>query len=357
MVDDAATRPRRKRRLRSKLLLALAATIAAMLLLEVAVRVRCLIVYGRFDPVDAYEVHAASGLRVPIPLQSGRITTDEHGFRNPPLEDPKPPGLVRIAFLGGSTTWCAEASSDETTWTRLVCDMLREEYPERRFDYVNASASGYTVEHSLLNLRYRVAPLEPDVIVIYHATNDLTKDTRQAAIDQGIYAGSGESWLDRWSMAWTLIRKNFLLRQLERGATEDQAGKLKFDAEKLAALFEARLLELVRACQEVAPVVAVVTFSHRVRREQSAEEQLVACNTSLYYMPFMTPDGILRGIEAYNDAIRRVAAATGALAVGGEHLIPADATHFNDSVHFLDPGCKIMAKRIVDALVESDALR
>ena len=56
----------------------------------------------------------------------------------------KPPGTYRIAFLGGSTTYCAEVSGDDKTWPYLVVEALKAGYPDRRFDYVNVGVPGYT---------------------------------------------------------------------------------------------------------------------------------------------------------------------------------------------------------------------
>jgi hypothetical protein len=65
---------------------------------------------------------------------------------------PKPAGTVRIAFLGGSTTFCAEGSSNQATWPHLVWQALQTAHPNVRFDYLNASAPGYATAALLRNL-------------------------------------------------------------------------------------------------------------------------------------------------------------------------------------------------------------
>ena len=232
----------------------------------------------------------------------------------------------------------------------------RKKYPDASFDFVNAGISGYSVEKSQLNLDHRVAPLAPDVIVIYHATNDITKDTRALAKEKGVYEGHGDAgtWLAKYSLAWALIEKNLLFRQRMKAA-EAPVGRLELGPGDLGPAFEERLTRLVRSSQAVASIVVLPTFSHRVRREQSAEERLAACNTSLYYMPYMTPDGCLEAFETYNEVIRKVAAKTGALLVEGEFEIPGDLEHFNDSVHLIGPGLAIMAQRVGPPLLRSEA--
>jgi lysophospholipase L1-like esterase len=103
--------------------------------------------------------------------------------------------------------------------------------------------------------------------------------------------------------------------------------------------------------------VAVATFSARLRAEQTEEEQLRAAASALYYMPFMTPRGLIGAYARYNPIIREVAQATGALLIEGEFDIPGDALHFADSVHFTDAGSRAMATRVSGALARrADAL-
>ena len=55
-------------------------------------------------------------LRVLLPdARTRTISVNSLGFRGPPLTQPKPEGLLRIAFLGASTTFCAEVSGNNMT--------------------------------------------------------------------------------------------------------------------------------------------------------------------------------------------------------------------------------------------------
>jgi len=290
-------------------------------------------------------------------LNTARIRTDSHGFRNPEILMPKPPGRVRLAFLGGSTTFCSEVSGDAAAWPFLVTRRLQARYPDVAFDFVNAGEPGYDVEASLKNLRLRVAPLEPDFVLYYEASNDFSEDTRLLARRSGLYEGEAEqpSALARVSSAWGLIEKNLVFRR--RASATGTGPRLVYNADSLARGFEARLAELLGASRQVAPVVAVATFSHKVRRDQPPDAQLRACNTSLYYAPYMSVEGLLDGWDAYNRAIRSAAAETGTLLIAGEETIPGDDTHFADSVHFLDPGSRRMADRVAQALMASPEFR
>jgi lysophospholipase L1-like esterase len=322
---------------------------------EGAIRIRQWVKYGHFGRLDSiYTVDQKTGLRVPVTNTSTRtININPLGFRGPPLDQPKPTGRLRLVFLGASTTFCAEVSSDEMTWPHLVTEELQAAIPGVTFDYVNGAVPGYTVHSSLKNLRERIAPLEPDVIVIYHATNDLSQETRLLAEKQGIYqAGQADemSWLAEYSLLWYLAEKNLRL-MVVRSDTEALQQRLAFFPSQLGERFRSDLTELVMEARKVSPVVALVSFSHQIRAGQSPGEQLEAAGSALYYMPFMTPDGLLAAFARYNEIIAEVAQEEGVFMIGGESLIPGDNEHFNDSVHFKDAGSRVMARRVSEALL------
>lgn len=338
-----------------RLSLALLGLLAGLILLEALVRLRQYRRYGT-TLTTYYELaqDERSGLMIPRPLSvAGPIRVNSLGFRGEEIAQPKPAGRVRVAFLGGSTTFCAEASSLETTWPHQVVEALRRATPGVEFDYVNGGAAAYSTEQSLLNLAHRVGPLEPDVIVIYHATNDLVVESRRRALALGLYrleehapSRLGEYWL-----SYYLVQKN--LRHLLRRDASDP-GHMPFEPAILAP-FRTRLTELVRAAQARAAVVALVTFTTRLRPDQPPAVQEAAAASSLGYMPFFDVPDLLAGYAEANRIVRAVAAETGVVLVEGEEAIPADAEHFADTVHLRDPGLALQAERVSRALLDAPA--
>jgi hypothetical protein len=172
----------------AKLLLLGASLTFALAGLEVIVRVRQHWKYGSAAAtVHDFTIDPASGLRIPVPGSNrAGIAINSLGFRGPEIAVPKPEGTIRLAFLGASTTYCAEVSSNELVWPHLVTVKLQEQYPGVRFDYINAAVPGYSTEQSLKNFETRVAHLQPDVVVFYEATNDLAKDVDELAGSRGL---------------------------------------------------------------------------------------------------------------------------------------------------------------------------
>ncbi len=329
-------------------------------LAEAAVRARQWMKAGSLGRIeDTFVIDRATGLRILRPnMVQGQLRTNSLGFRGPEIAPAKAPGTVRVAFLGASTTYCAEVNANEQTWPHLVIERV-DRVTGAKFDYVNAGVPGYGYDSILKGYRLRVQPLAPDVVVIYEASNDLSADTRKLAQQAGLVGDRviKESWLSKHSLLWFLVEKNLTIRSRQAAAVSAEKKLAPFNPKELSGGFATVFRETVATAQRGSSLVAVATFSTRMRRGQSPEEQTKAAVTSLYYMPYMTLDQLLTGFEEYNRVIRETARETGALLIEGEDRIPPDARHFTDSIHFSEAGSRVMADRISSALLASPSFK
>ncbi len=329
--------------------------------LELAVRIRQWARYGSPNNNGLFETikDPNTGLEMARPNQAaGRIHIDSRGFRSPEVQMPKPAGTLRMAFLGESNTFSQEASSDQATWPYLVWQQLQRNWPDRHFDFINASLAGYTTSNSQLVLDTRVKPLQPDIIVINHASIDLYVDTKKLAVEQGLIYRDWSTklqWLDRWSLAFRLMRQGYETRtRLRRAVTGE--GTLKFDPSSLSTGFHDRLSHLVDDAKKQAPVVVLVSFPYKARRSQPAAEQLQNCATTILYGPWMSVKSTLDGIDEYNRVIAQVAQEKGVLYVDVRDAIPGTSQYFYDSVHYKDAGAELLASKLAGALIHSTAV-
>jgi lysophospholipase L1-like esterase len=325
------------------------------------VRVRQQLKYGSATRIeDQYAIDPRLNLRVPVAgFSDGRVKVSALGFRGPEIVVPKPANTLRVAFLGASTTWCAEVSSNDHVWPHLVVQDLERAFRHKRFDYVNAGVPGYTLESIRKSLEYRVAPLAPDVIVIYEAANDLSGEMRRLAASRGLIVSERievVSWPSRYSLLWYLVEKNLRLIAAQQIAKSPDR-RLEFDPRSIGQAYRSDLVQLIRTAQRHAKVVAVATFSVQPREDQSEERQMDASSSALFYIPFLHPRSIVAAYRRYNDIVREVAMETDAVLIEGEDDIPGDPAHFTDSVHFTDSGSRAMATRVSDALVRHPRFR
>ena len=306
-----------------------------------------------------YVVDESSGLRLlRAGTNSGNISINSKGFRGPEIEMPKPAKRVRIAFVGASTTYCGEVTSDAAVWTQGVTDVLQRDFPEVSFDFINAGVPGYSVESSMKHFDRYVKDLQPDAVMIYHGTNDMSGELREMATSKGLWVRDVEvqSWLARQSLLVELVEKNLRVRAAEQ---QIDAGtqRLAFDPNVMGRDFGTDLRNLIMDVAKSSKHVSVATFSARLRREQGPEARKAAAVSALVYMPFMSLDGLIDAYQRYNVVIRNVASETHALLIDGENDIPGDAAHFVDSVHFSDKGSAAMARRVANSLARDPAFK
>jgi uncharacterized radical SAM superfamily Fe-S cluster-containing enzyme len=148
------------------------------------------------------------------------------------------------------------------------------------------------------------------------------------------------------------VEKN--LRIIARqSSAENPLGKLVVDTEALSEPFHDDLVSLVRTAKRHANHVVLVTFSIRLRTNQTVEEQKEAAASSLYYMPYMTITELITTFESYNKIIIKVSQTENSALITGENVIPGDSAHFVDSVHFTDEGSRFMAERVYNGLIAS----
>lgn len=93
------------------------------------------------------------------------------GFRGEEIPREKAPGEIRIACLGGSTTYGAFVDDYTGSYPYLLEKKLRAEGHNVRV--INAGLHGYASLQSLINLQSRVLDLQPDLLVYYESVNDL----------------------------------------------------------------------------------------------------------------------------------------------------------------------------------------
>ena len=96
------------------------------------------------------------------------VRTNALGLRGPEVGEKRGPRLV---FLGGSTTENYRFN-ERDTFPAMIAARLRSS-SGRPVEAFNAGLSGATTAHSVSRLQHHLLALQPDVVVVYHAINDL----------------------------------------------------------------------------------------------------------------------------------------------------------------------------------------
>ena len=368
MDSPVGRRPTRHISTRRKVTFAAVLVVLAGLSCEGAVRVRAWIKYGTSSSSisDGLLVRdPATGLLIPragYNQQSRNISfsINSLGFRGDEIAQQKPANTVRIACLGASTTFSTEASNNHATWPAQLQAALEHEYPAVAFEVINAAVPGYVITENLINLRHRVLPLDPDLVIYYEANNDMALDTRELARREGVIGKTGSyispttRWLSEHSLLIDLVHKN---SKILFAKDTDSVGKLTHVPKDLPNRFENELGHLDAELRGKGIPLLLSTFVVKYRRDQPRATQMANANLSFYYMPWMTIDSLLDAMDYYNDAILQYAHAHHVPVVDDRTMIPPDAEHFVDWAHTTDAGSAVQAERFRRYLVTSGMIR
>ncbi|TNE38060.1 MAG: hypothetical protein EP347_06705 [Alphaproteobacteria bacterium] len=299
---------------------------------------------------DLYRLDKKSGLRIGRPYaSSGKIQFNNLGFRGPDIGEIKPPGCLRIAFIGSSSVIDPSVSSNEHTWSNLLVEGLKRRFPERQFDYVNAGYPGYTTRRIQRLFEEFVAPLNPDIVII--RAGDMMRDLTYLAREKGFFRGLAyqPSWLARKSHALMLMEKNIVVifRQI---MSIFPWRKLEI-RDDIADGYEDRLKSLIASCQGNGRYV-ILLECNRLREELSFWQQVRSLTSYCLYLPHVSLRGFLQAQKIYRRVRADVVGSMKCHYYDATREMPADNVHFADSSHFRDEGSKIFAQLLEKQLVK-----
>ncbi len=338
-----------------------------LLLCEAGLRLRSWKRYGttKVEVTSSLLIRDKSlGLSVPRPghQQHGgkaSIAINALGFRGDEVTLEKPPKTLRIVCMGASTTFCSEASSNITVWPSRLQAILQKQFPKINVEVINAGVPGYRVAQTRISLEKRVLPLNPDLVLLYHANNDIAFDTGRLAADLGLtkpksgrHSGLLKS-LSKASILFDLLYKNLTIATSGGGK---HAKKLSAIPPDLPARFIGEISQVREELRKHNIPLVMSAFLVKYRRDQPRDQQIANADVSFYYMPWMTIDLLLDAIDLYNDALLDHAREHAVPFISDRESVPPDDTHYADAMHMTDQGCARFAQRVASFLEQNKIL-
>lgn len=112
--------------------------------------------------------------KIPAPdFQRDENRHNRLGFRGDETTAEKPPDSFRIVAVGGSTTYSTGVGDYRESYPDLVNDYLHIAGFDS-VEVINAGVAGYSSYENMINITFRVLPLEPDLIILYQGFNDIS---------------------------------------------------------------------------------------------------------------------------------------------------------------------------------------
>jgi lysophospholipase L1-like esterase len=264
---------------------------------------------------------------------------------------PKPPGLIRINCLGASSTGnYLEHEGAVYSYPLELENILQQKFPKLTIEVNNCGVGGRTTAEILIDFLLSGIDTSPDIIVLYHAYNDLQPSLTPGFMSDYSHAkrNLGEKYYlySRYSKIPALplslynmfINKLFLsnviyslLQIISKGDVD-----LNLDFQGLAT-YNRNIEHLIHICK--------------------ANNIYIICSTFCYYLYNNIKDSPLHlkyysGVIEENTVMTKLCQQYNIPLVNNFKLIPQEEKYFVDTVHFTPDGMTLLAENLSKPIIE-----
>ncbi len=308
------------------------------------------------------------------------IETDKYGFlaNDNELEYNKLANEIRIATIGGSTTANIHLQF-EKNWPGHIGDSLQKNFPNKHFRIINAGVPGFDTSQSVTNLALRVMPFKPDIVIIYHAYNDLKAIQKNIAFrpDYSHIHTIPYGFHKEHNFILKMLNKSMFYVRMRNKKREINSVLSKLDGlydpmtatNRISSIpkfaehtFEQHIRILINIARAGGSKVILSTFAtlHEPKLDYTKPETIHSLSdfqkqnlgSLLDFAPGLTLEGIFKGFSRYNDVIRNIAAEEKCVLVDNAIDLPHEDKYFVDRVHFSEAGAEFMANNIYSTIVQ-----
>ncbi len=281
-----------------------------------------------------------------------------------PDEIPKKSNTIRILTLGGSTTRNVHLNKKDR-YPRVLESILGTHYQQVNIEVFNAGMDFYTTKHSMINYVTNMKDWNPDIVIIMHGINDLSRSFSPSQLAVGPY---NRLWTHFYGPSINAAKpptfmKHFLgkyyfawysqLRMLERDIPLERYVSINEFSRHLSVL-----VDIIR--QDSIDVI-LMTQPSLYKNEMNSDELSVLwfgrsyCNSKKNRLQsvYSSARSLRAAMNDYNGRIRKIAMDKNVHLIDLEPQIPKDRSNFVDDIHYTVKSshqvAQIITKNITDA--------
>lgn len=294
--------------------------------------------------------------------EEGRVLTHHNalGFRGDFDGAPKQPGTLRVVCLGGSTTYGVSVEDNNATYPAALERFLNSESLHdgwERAEVFNLGVGGYTILEVLKNLRIHGLPLQPDVVLIQSAINDVApRFYRGFRCDYTHFrkrmAPLDPNWLER-----LLYRSQFLIvagykvgrfgpltlqAQVQQPWPTAETAERAFEANGTDC-FQTHLTDAAALALDAGAKVYLLTQPYLNAPAFEAHTDEMRRLDALYR----------KGLAQHNDVVRKTALVLHVPCIDLDQTMPMEARYFADPIHMTELGNNVKGRLIAEAMLAS----
>jgi lysophospholipase L1-like esterase len=291
-------------------------------------------------------------------FQRGKTSHNSLGYRGPEISVPKPEDGYRIVLLGGSSVYTVKVLDNLETFPVRLQAILRDKFNHPSVEVINAGVAGYNSWESLINLQFRVLDLDPDLIIIYHGTNDVLA----RMVTPGSYQGDNSGRRSAWQppQASPAVKGSYLLRVLSR-----KLGWSLFEREGLGSFVNAATYEGVKSGNTPRDPMASLdqhppTFFRRnlvnmiaIAKAHAIEVVLSTWAHSPLFEDYASTPPYRRGFQENNEVVSEVAREQEVLLFDFVQHMSTAKEYWFDGRHVNEAGALLKAQLFAEFLDQS----
>jgi lysophospholipase L1-like esterase len=303
-----------------------------------------------------------------VPAGSGDtvyFSTNSRGLRGEDFPLVKPPGTIRVVCLGASTT--EGLVYDNETYPYYLQQELRQRYPDKNIEVINAGHHAYRARDNLALLEQEILPLRPDIIIWYEAANDLNFTEFSPSLQAEPCWHDGTCWLSGKPWGYKELYLNSALFRVPADRfwnnavpppmphSFDESG-VRSGAPQYADTLR-RMAGAARAANTTLVFASFVTVAHEGLQVDYGENPSLFDQVYRTYYP-LTPGEVGRAYAHYNNQSRQVAAEYNLSYYDLAGEFPKDPQYFPlDYIHFSPEGNRLFARLLVQHLANETVFR
>ncbi len=307
------------------------------------------------------EIAALDPYIIALPLIEYGLSPDREGhnalgYRGAEIAVPKPAGVLRIVAMGGSTTYgFTPVDESYPAWLERT---LREQYGYAWVEVLNAGVHGYTTWNTFVNFALRIVELQPDLVIIYHAGNDVLPREVSPDCYRGVNPLLG---LDPRGAVFADINQGTLSRSVLYRFLAINLG-IEGDPGQLASTQTRARVE----CDSGGEKAANVAANRPIYFERNLVNLIAVARMHEIPLLFSTwafqqdsadaLDYWRVAVAEHNDILRRLATEYDVPLIDYAPLAPQEASYWSDYVHMNSAGSRHQAEAFAAFIVESNLL-
>ncbi len=243
--------------------------------------------------------------------------------------------------------------NDGQTWPEELERRLRQRFPNRKIEVINAGVSGYCTFQSLINLQTRLLDYDPDVIIVYHVWNDVKywaevrpgHDFSQTSLARDMPPPTLWDRLLHSSQCYIFLGavRRKLTSQFSGGEPMPAASGPDPDLSYGQRVYRRNLVNMVVTARANGVKVVLANEVTLIGHSSSAEED----RQVMWFLPKAT---LLRAMDSADTILRDVASAERARFVDLRGKIPANLETLMDHIHPTPRGCRLIGEALATEL-------